>query len=527
MKVTQEKLPASQVGLEIEITPEMSKQAYEKALREFTRNANIPGFRKGKVPRQILIQRLGSSRIKAAVIEELVEDSLKQAIEQEDIDAIGNFRLQSSFEDLIAQFQPGAALTFSATVDVPPDVALGEYRGLTVQAEENVYDPEQVDSLLADYQERTATLVPVEDRAAQLGDVAIVDFDGKLVQPEESDAEPTPIPGGSATDFQIELKSGRFIEGFIDGIAGMEPGQTRDISATFPEDYPQDEVAGREAIFTVTLKEIKEKELPELDDEFAQDISEFETMAALRESLENRFKEDAEAKTKQNKHTALLDELVKHVEVDLPETLIKQEVDYLVSQTVMRLENQGLDMKQFLTQELLEDMRQRSRDEAIARLKRTLALGEVAKRESITVDPDELEEKVDSFMDRYDERDLDEDRVRALLGDDLLQEKVLAWLEEQGTVELVPEGTLTEAETTEADATEADATDAETPAATVGESTAEESPTVAADAEAGGTSQTVEVAATTLPDDPEETAETDETADTAATQDESEGEEEE
>ncbi|MEB3356385.1 MAG: trigger factor [Synechococcales bacterium] len=493
MKVTQEKLPASQVGLEIEITPEMSKQAYEKALREFTRNANIPGFRKGKVPRQILIQRLGSARIKAAVIEELVEDSLKKAIEQEEINAIGNFRLQSSFEELVEQFQPGVALTFSATVDVPPDVNLGEYRGLTVQAEEAVYDPEQVESLLANYQQRTATLVPVEDRAAQTNDVAIVDFDGYLVPTEGSDEEPTPIPGGSTSDFQIELGPGRFIDGFVDGIVGMEPGQTREISATFPENYPQDDLAGRQATFTVTLKELKEKELPELDDEFAQEISEFETMAALRESLEKRFKDQAIAKTKQNKHSALLDELVKHVEVDLPETLIKQEVDHLVAQTIMRLESQGLDAKQFLTPELLQGLKERSRDEAIARIKRTLALGEVAKRESITVDADELESTVDDFMAEYDDRDLDEERVRRALADDLLEEKVLDWLEEQGTVELVPEGTLTKPEADEAETETVEEAGDSLPEA-VTENISPEN----AVAEAAG--QTVEVAATTVPE---------------------------
>ncbi|MGB3614800.1 MAG: trigger factor [Elainellaceae cyanobacterium] len=459
MKVIQEKLPASQVRLDIEISPEMSTQAYEKTLKEFTRNVNIPGFRKGKVPRQILIQRIGSARIKAAVLEDLIEDGLKQAIKQESIEAIGQFELRSSFEDLVSTFQPGAALTFSAAVDVPPETTVKQYKDLTVQAEEIVYDPTKVDDVLKDYQQKTATLVPVDDRPAQQGDVVLVDFEGKLAEPDEN-GETIPIPGGSATDFQIDLEEGRFIEGFIEGVIGMTPGESKAVEASFPESYPQEDVAGKAAIFDITLKEVKERELPELDDDFAQDVSEFETLAELKDSLETRFKEEAGDKTKANTNEALSKAMVEQVEVDLPETMVKREVDYMVTQTAMRLEQQGLDVKKFLTQELLEGMRSQSRPEAIIRLKQTLALGEIAKQESISVEPDELETKVDEFIARYEDKTVDRDRVRQVLEDDTLEEKVLDWLAEQNTIELVPEGSLSESED-ETDTLESDAADAE------------------------------------------------------------------
>jgi trigger factor len=453
MKVTQEKLPASQVGLEIEIPPEMSKQAYEKTLQEFTRAANIPGFRKGKVPRQVLVQRFGSSRLKAAAIEELIENSLKQAIEQEKIEAIGNFQLRSSFEELVSQFEPGSALTFSAVVDVPPEVTLNQYKGLQVKAEEVTYDPEQVDQVLENRRNQSATLVPVDGRAAQTGDVAVVDFKGRLTG-EDTDSESTEIPGGSAEDFQIELVEGKFIAGFVDGIIGMSLEETKDVSVTFPEDYPQQDLAGKAAVFTITLKELKEKELPELDDDFAQDVSEFETLAEWRESLESRFQKEAEQKTKSNKEQALLDELVKHIEVEIPETLTKQEVDYMITQTAMQLSNQGLDIKRLMTKELIPQLRERSRPEAIARIQRTLALGEVAKRESIKVEEAEVVAKVDEILEQYGDQaqDFDMDRLRQSVEDDLLREKILSWLEENATVELVPEGSLTPPETLEADA---------------------------------------------------------------------------
>ncbi len=445
MKVIQEKLPASQVRLDIEISPEMSTKAYEKTLKEFTRNMNIPGFRKGKVPRQILIQRIGPARIKAAVLEELIEDSLKKALEQESIDAIGKFELRSSFEELIGTFQPGAALTFSAAVDVPPAVEIKQYQGLTVQAEEIAYDPQKVEDVLKEYQQKTATLVPVDDRPAQMGDVVLVDFEGRLAEPDEN-GETVAIPGGSATDFQIDLEEGRFIEGFIEGVVGMTPEESKSVDAAFPESYPQEDVAGKAAIFDIILKEIKERELPELDDDFAQDVSEFETLAELTESLETRYREEAEQKTKTNTHEAISQELLNQIEVDLPETLVQREVDYMVTQTAMRLEQQGLDIKQLLTQELVEGMRERSRPDAIIRLKQTLAIGEVAKQESLSVEPEELEKKIDEFIARYDDSSVDRDRVRQVLEDDLTQEKVLDWLAEHNTVELVAEGTLSEAE---------------------------------------------------------------------------------
>lgn len=440
MKVTQEKLPASQLGLEIEVTPEMSKQAYEKAVRDYSRTVNIPGFRKGKVPRQVLIQRLGANRIKMAVLEDLIDTSVRQAIDQEKIDALGNFQLRSSFEELTQQFEPGKPLTFSASVDVPPEVALETYSGLTIQAEEVTYDPAKVDDVLEDYRNRVATLVPVEERPVQMGDIAIVDFDGTYI-PAEGEA-PIEIPGGSAQDFQLEMKEDQFIEGFVEGVVGMNTGETKELSLTFPENYSQEKLAGKPATFSVTLKDIKEKDLPDLDDDFAQEVSEFETLQELRETLEKRYQNEAEQKTKENKTAAIFDELLKQIDVDLPESMIKREVDFVVTQSVMQLESRGLDVRKILNEELVEGMRERARPEAVTRLKRTMALGEIAKQESIEVSDDELEAKVTEFMQNYKDQEVDPQRVREVMKDELLEEKVLRWVEANSTIELVPEGTL-------------------------------------------------------------------------------------
>jgi len=458
MKVTQEKLPASQISLEIEIPPEMSKKVYDQVIQDLARTANIPGFRKGKVPRHILLQRLGVARLKATALDDLIRDGVKKAIEQEKIQAIGEFYLNSSQEDLVKQFEPGQPLTFSVKVDVPPEVNLKQYTGLSVKAEEVKYDPNQVEKFLEERRKENATLIPVEGRAAQPGDVAVVDFRGSLVG--EGEEEGTAIPGGEAQDFQVELAEGRFIAGFIDGILGMNPGETKEISVQFPADYPQQDLAGKPAVFTITLKELKEKDLPELSDDFAQEISEFQTLTELRESLEKRFQESAQTRTDNNKAEAIAKELENQVEVDLPETLIQQEVDAMLTQTAIRLSNQGVDVRKLFTQDMVTQMRQASRNDAIERLKRSLALREVGKLESIQVTPAEIDAKVKELIEQYKDEKIDPEKMREFVEEDLLKEKIIAWLEEKSTLELVPEGSLKSAELEEAKPAE------ETPATT-------------------------------------------------------------
>jgi trigger factor len=270
MKVTQEKLPASQIGLEIEIPAETTKKAYESTIQKFMRQANIPGFRKGKVPRQVIVQRFGSMGIKATSLEDLVDQSIKDAIKQENIAAIGNFQLKSDFEELVANYEPGNALVFKAAVDVQPEVKLAQHKGLTVQAEDVKLDPARIEESIDGYRKRLATLVPIEDRAAIMGDVVVVDYHG-VYTPDGG--EETDVPGGQAEDFTLDLEEGGFIPGFIDGIIGMNIDETKDVIATFPEDYQEEGLAGQTATFKMTLKELKGRELPEVNDEFASELT--------------------------------------------------------------------------------------------------------------------------------------------------------------------------------------------------------------------------------------------------------------
>jgi trigger factor len=465
MKVTQEKLPASQIGLEIEITPEITKQTYEQVIKKLASTANIPGFRKGKVPRPILLQRLGTTRIKAAALEELIQDSIKQAVQQEAIPAISQPQLRSSFEDLIQNYEPGKPLTISAAVDVEPEVNLVQYTDLLFQAEEVKYDPERVDGTLDKERQELATLIPVEGRAAQIGDIAVVDFKGSFarVEGEDETAELEAIPGAEATDFKVELQEDKFIPGFISGIVGMNLEETREIAAQFPDPYANEDLAGKAATFTVTLKELKEKELPEINDDFAQEISDFETLEELRASLVEQYQKEADDKTKANKQEALLTELLKHVEVDLPLTLVEQEVDAMLMQTARQLSQQGLDVQKLFTQDIIPQLRERSRTEAIERIKRSLSLREIGKRESIQVTPEEIAVKVKELLEQYpEEQNVDKDRLRSIVENELLTEKTIDWLLEHSSVELVPEGSLNPIEETEEAEPDADA-DADAP----------------------------------------------------------------
>ncbi|MDB9448826.1 trigger factor [Dolichospermum circinale] len=459
MKVTQEKLPASQIGLEIEITSEITTQKYEQVLRNLTKTVNIPGFRKGKVPRQILIQRIGTTRVKATALEEIIQEGIEQAIKQEAITALGQPQLRSSFDDLINSYEPGKPLTFAVAVDVIPEIKLNQYTGLEAKAEEIKYDPTQVDTVIEAQREKLGTLVPVEGRATEIGDMAVIDFKGVIAKTEgdDPDSEPKPIPGGEGTDFQVELQEDKFIPGFVLGIVGMNPGETKEVSAQFPDPYGNEELSGKAALFTITLKEIKVKELPELDDDFAQEVSDFETLEELRASLTQRYEKEAADKTRNNQQEALLTELLNHVEIDLPTTLIDQEVDAMLSQTAMKLSEQGIDVKKLFTQEIIPQLRDRSKPEAIESLKRTLSLQEIGKRESIEVAAAEVEARVTELLTEYADQDLDEKRLRGVVQEELLTTKIVDWLLERSSVELVAEGSLTPPEEPDSEAEAAEA----------------------------------------------------------------------
>ena len=440
MKVTQEKLPDSQVGLSIEVPAEQSQRIYEKVVQNLVKTTRLPGFRPGKVPRQILIKQLGPSRVKAIALEELLKESIENAIQQEKVEALGNYDIKPSFDELVEQFTPGEILNFAATLDVNPEVTLTEYQGLSIQAEETVFDPQSVEDWLEQHREQVADLVPIEDRPAQMDDIAIIDFQGYLAT--EAGEKGEAIAEVKGTDFKAELSEGKLVEGMVEGIVGMSLEETKDVTAQFPADYPLESVAGQQVIFEVTLKELKAKELPDLDDDFAEEVSEFETLEALRADLTKRYQEEAEQATNGSIHEAIIEKLLELNDFSLPEVLIQEEVNRVLQQTVMQMEQMGLDVRSLFTQDNLPRLRENARPEAIKLLKQELILNKIAQLENLRPDEEAIEKRFQEISRQLQRNDIDPAKLYSVVQDQLQTQKVLEWLQEKATVELVPKGTL-------------------------------------------------------------------------------------
>ena len=429
LQVTASPRPGSRVALEVAIPGSRSQASYDAALEKLSRTVKLPGFRKGRVPRPVLLQQIGPLRIRATALEDLVEGACRDALEIEKVAALGRPELSEGFEVVLERFQPGSDLTITLELDVEPSPSLKKTKGLKAEAETIVYDPARVDELLDQSRKQLATLVPVEDRPAASGDVAVLSFSGVYADTDEA------ISGGSSDAMEVELEEGRMIPGFVEGVIGMAVGDTRTVDCQFPESYPQEDAAGRKARFEISLKELKTRELPALDDAFAQQASDKQTLAELREELKTRLKDDAERRAKAARHDALLGALVEELEVELPETLIQQEIRNLIEQTAGQIAQQGMDVKKLFTPDLVRSLMDTSRPEAEQRLRRSLALQALAKAEAIEVAETELEAKVKEVSRGISQQgNIDPQRLRQVVGDDLLQEKLLDWLESNSTV---------------------------------------------------------------------------------------------
>jgi trigger factor len=427
--------PGSRVALEVAIPGGRSQASYDAAVEKLSRSIKLPGFRKGKVPRPVLLQQIGPLRIRATALEDLVDAAFRDALEQEPVAAIGRPELSEGFEAVLERFEPGSALTITLELDVEPTPTLKATKGLKAEAEAIAYDAARVDELIEQSRKQLAALVPVEGRAAASGDVAVLSFSGVYADTNEA------ISGGSSDAMEVELEEGRMIPGFVEGVIGMAIGDSKTIDCQFPESYPQEDAAGRAARFEISLKDLKNRELPALDDAFAQQASDKATLAELRADLETRLKDDAERRAKASRHDALLAALVEELEVELPETLVQQEIRNLVEQTAGQIAQQGMDVKKLFTPDLVRSLMDTSRPEAEERLRRSLALKALATAEAIEVEAKELDAKVKEISRGLSQQgNIDPERLRLAVADDLLRDKLLDWLEANSTItEKAPE----------------------------------------------------------------------------------------
>ncbi|MGB1001399.1 MAG: trigger factor [Prochlorococcaceae cyanobacterium] len=432
LKVKTSSLPGSRLALEVGVPAGRCKASYEAAVERLSRSVRLPGFRKGRVPKPVLLQQIGPLRVKASALEDLVDSVLRDAVEQEKVEVLGQPSLSGNFEELLEKFDPAKELVVTLEMDVAPTPTLKSTKGLSAEAESVAYDPARVDELLDQSRRQLATLVPVSDRAAAMGDVAVVSFSGVFSDDKSA------IEGGSANGLDVELEEGRMISGFVEGVVGMKPGDKKDVDCEFPGDYPEETCRGRKALFSISLDELKGRELPALDDAFAQQASDKKTLSELREDLESRLKQDAEQRQKNNRHEALLKALVDQLEVELPESLIKEEINSLLQETAAQMAQQGMDVKKLFTPETVQNLAQASRGEATERLQRSLALKALAKAEGISVADKDLEAKIKEVSAGFsDTNKIDPQRLRDAVAEDLLRETLLSWLEENAKLTMV------------------------------------------------------------------------------------------
>jgi trigger factor len=390
MKVTVENLEKGKVAMEIEVDAASVDKAVQKAYLEVRSKVSIPGFRKGKVPKQIIEARYGKDFLMNEALEELVTKAYVEALQQEEIEAIDRPELE------IINYKEGENLVFKAVVPTPPEVELGEYKGIEVKKEEHSFDPEQVDKQLQVYRERLSELVPSGEEA-KMGDFAVLDFEGFI--------DGVPFEGGKAENYQLELGSGRFIPGFEAQIVGMNIGDEKEISVQFPEDYHSEEFAGKPAVFKVKLKELKKKVLPELNDELAKKVSDFATLEELKNDIENKLKAIAQDRTEKEFRSKVIEAVVENASVEIPEVMVEQKAENLIKEFAQNIQQQGMSFEQYLSfaNTTPEKMKEEIKPEAKNAVKADLVLKAIAKKEGFTVSEEELSEQLTQLGSRYNQ----------------------------------------------------------------------------------------------------------------------------
>lgn len=421
MKVTLEKVENNTAYVNVEADVEEFDRALEQSYKKNRKRFFVPGFRKGKAPRRMVELHYGPEVLFEDAAEILLPQAFDQAVKENHLEPVD----QPKFD--ITQIEAGKPLIANFQVTVKPEVSLPEYKGLEV--EKLVYNvtDEEVEKELKALQERNARLVAVEDKAAEKDDIAVIDFEGSI--------DGVPFDGGKGENYPLQLGSGTFIPGFEDQVIGMKVQEEKDVNVTFPEDYQAKELAGKDAVFKVTLKELKIKELLPLDDEFAKDVSEFDTLEELKDDIRMKLEERARSLEEGALKAAVINKLSEMVEIDIPQIMIDRETERLILDFAMNLQYSGYDLTTYLqaTNTSSEDFKARFNDRAKENVKASLILDEIAKREALTVTDEELEKKIEDYaklagkpVEEYKKGMRPQD-IQGL-GDSLLTQKVFDFL---------------------------------------------------------------------------------------------------
>ncbi|SFK70653.1 trigger factor [Paenibacillus sp. 1_12] len=389
MKASWEKIEKNVGVLDIEVEVDQVAAALDKAFKKVVQKVNVPGFRKGKVPRSIFEAKFGVESLYQDALDIVVPEAYVEAVEETGITPVDRPEVD------VEQFAKGQILKFKAKVVVKPEVELGEYKGLTLEVKEAEVTEEEITEELDKLQKRHAELVPLEEGPAENGDVVSIDFEGFV--------DGVAFEGGSAEKYSLELGSGSFIPGFEEQVVGLNKGDLKDITVTFPENYQSEDLQGKEAVFKIQLHDIKRKNLPALDDEFAKDISEFETLEEFKSDLKNNLSVRKKAEIERQKEADVVEKAAAAAQIDIPAVMIDNETTQMVKEFENRLRTQGMNIEMYyqFTGQNDEALRGQMRDDAEKRVRNNLVLEAIAKAEGFTVPEVEIQAELSSMAPSY------------------------------------------------------------------------------------------------------------------------------
>ncbi|MCJ7839880.1 trigger factor [Lederbergia sp. NSJ-179] len=402
MSAKWEKLEGNKGVLTVEVDVQTVNDGLDKAFKKVSKDINIPGFRKGKVPRPLFEKRFGVESLFQDALDFILPEAYATAVEEAGIVPVDRPEVD------IEQMEKGKELIFTATVTVKPEVKLGEYKGLEVEKMDDSVSDNDVEEELKTLQERQAELVVKEDGAVQDGDTVVIDFEGFV------DGEA--FEGGQSENFSLEIGSGSFIPGFEEQLIGVKSGEEKEVEVTFPEEYHAAELAGKPAVFKVKVHEIKTKELPELDDEFAKDVDEeAETLEELRANIKKRLTESKKNEAEQKLRNDLVDKATANAEVDIPEIMVENELDQMMQEFEQRLQMQGmnLDLYSQFSGQNQEDLRSQMKEDAEQRIRTSLTLEAIAKAENIEVEEEDVQGEINKMAEMYK---MGVEQVKAAMG---------------------------------------------------------------------------------------------------------------
>ncbi len=384
-----EKKENNTVDFTITVSKETFGAAVDEAFKKNVKKISVPGFRKGKAPRKLIEKTYGEGIFFDEAVDSVLPAAYDDAVKELNLEPVDTPKID------IKEIGKDKDLVVSASVTVKPEVKLGEYKGLKLDDIVHTVSDDDVDAELSKRQEKGARQVTVEDRAVQEKDTATIDFEGFI--------DGTAFAGGKGENFELVIGSGQFIPGFEEQIIGKSIGDEFDVNVTFPEDYHSEELKGKAAVFKTKVNAISYKELPELDDEFAKDVSEFDTLAELKEDIKKKLQESADARTKQEKENAAVDKVVENMTVDVPECMVNTRIESTIRENNARMAQQGISFEQYLGYmgTTLDQFKEQIKPNAELQVKGTLALEQIAKEENIEVSEADLEEQLKKMAEAY------------------------------------------------------------------------------------------------------------------------------